>query len=76
MQKPVCVVLHDNSLTSDPPESSDRDLSVVRLGYEHNLCYYCRMSESVSSDTAGVRALLSVITEDKRLGFSETGPIF
>ena len=22
---------------------SDRGLSVVCLGYEHNLCYYCRM---------------------------------
>ena len=44
MEKPVYVfVLHDSSLTSYPTEHMR--MSVVRLGYEHNLCYYCRMDE-------------------------------
>ena len=34
------------------------------------------MGKSASSDTAGAGALLSVATEDDRLGFSKTGPIF
>ena len=29
----------------------------------------------MSSDTAGASALLSVVAEDDRLGFSKTGPI-
>ena len=53
----------------------DRGLSVC-LGYEHNVCYYCPMGESVYSDKAGTHTLLSVVTEEDRLGFSKTGPIF
>ena len=67
MEKPVCVVvLRDNSLTSYPPaHMRSRVLSVVHLGYEHNLCYYCRMGESVSSETTGAYALLSLVTGDE-----------
>ena len=34
------------------------------------------MGELVSSDTAGARALLSVVTEDDWLRLSKAGPIF
>ena len=33
------------------------------------------MAETVSSDKSGACALLSVVTEDDRLGFSKAGPI-
>ena len=62
--EPVCVIeMRDNSLTSDHPAH----LPIRIWAY---LCCYCRMGESKPSDPAGAYALLSVVAEDDRRGFS------